>query len=102
MSQTNSKKEQSQVRVFVEVDGNPVGSLNLDIDRLWPLINHRKDDHIPIEWMDGAKFDSVLRAAVIKRLLRRLETHLYQALGDEIVKTELDVETFTLKAEAAA
>jgi hypothetical protein len=43
-----------------------------------------------------------MRAAVVKRLISRLETHLYQALGDEMVKAELDVETFNLKAEAAA
>ena len=103
MSQTNSKREnQSHVRVVVEVDGNPVGFVNLDIDRLWPLINHRRHDKQPVEWMDATKFDSIMRAAVIKRLVSRLEPHLYQALGDEIVRAELDVETFNLKAEAAA
>ncbi|PYS01308.1 MAG: hypothetical protein DMG15_22560 [Acidobacteria bacterium] len=104
MSQTNIKKESlsSEVRVFVEVDGNPVGCLNLDVNRLWPLINHRKRDHVPVEWMDPAKFDSIMRAAVIKKLIARLETHLYRALGDEMVKAELDVESFKLKAEAAA
>ena len=103
MTQSNNRKEnQSHVRVVVEVDGNPVGFVNLDIDRLWPLINHRSHDNVPVEWMDAAKFDSIMRAAVIKRLVSRLEPHLYQALGDEIVKAELDVETFTLKAEAAA
>jgi hypothetical protein len=103
MQQTNSKKEiPSEVRLIVEVDGNPVGVLNLDIDRLWPLINHRKRDIVPVEWLDAPKFDSTVRAAVIKRLISRLETHLYRALGDEIVKAELDVESFKLKAEAAA
>ena len=83
MPQTNNKKEtQSQVRVVVEVDGNPVGSLNLDIDRLWPLINHRKRGNSPVEWMDATKLHSIMRAAVIKRLLQRLQTHLYQSLGD--------------------
>jgi hypothetical protein len=43
-----------------------------------------------------------MRAAVMKRLLTRLQTHLYQALGDEMVKAELDVESFNLKAESAA
>ena len=52
--------------------------------------------------MDAANFDSFMRAAVMKLLLARLEAHLYRTLGDEIVKAELDVETFTLKAEAAA
>lgn len=104
MPQTNSKKESlpSEVRLVVEVDGNPVGFLNLDLDRLWPLINHRKGDRVPVEWMDRPKFDSIMRAAVVKRLLTRLETHLYRALGDEMVKAELDVESFNLKAEAAA
>ena len=104
MSQPNSKKEPvpSEVRVVVEVDGNPVGFLNLDIERLWPLINHRKRDLVPVEWMDPSKFDSIMRAAVVKRLMSRIQTHLYQALGDEIVKAELDVESFHLKAEAAA
>src|SRR2546425_12331386 len=103
MSQANLRKEslQAEVRVVVEVDGNPVGFLNLDVGRLWPIINHRKDDGVPAEWMDGTKFDSIMRAAVVKRLISRLETHLYRALGDEMVKAELDVETFRLKAEAA-
>ena len=103
MQQTNSKKDlPSEVRLVVEVDGNPVGVLNLDIDRLWPLINHRKRDIVPVEWLDAPKFDSMMRAAVIKRLVSRLQTHLYSSLGDEIVKAELDVESFKLKAEAAA
>jgi hypothetical protein len=98
------KKEStpSNVRLVVEVDGNPVGFLNLDIDRLWPLINHRKRDTIPVEWIEPAKFDSIVRAAVIKRLISRIEGRLYQTLGDEMVKAELDVETCTLKADAAA
>ena len=103
MSQPNAKKDSvpSEVRVIVEVDGNPVGFLNLDVGRLWPLINHWGGDGAPAEWMDGTKFDSIMRAAVVKRLISRLEKHLYRALGDEMVKAELDVETFRLKAEAA-
>jgi hypothetical protein len=104
MSQINTKKEPapSEMRLVVEVDGNPVGFLNLDLTRLWPLINHRKGDHLPVEWMDPAKFDSIMRAAVVKRLMLRLQAHMYKTLGDEMVKAELDVETITLKAEAAA
>ena len=104
MSHTHTKKEPvpTEVRVVVEVDGNPVGFLNLDIERLWPLINHRMDGASPIEWMDTAKFDSAMRAAVIKRLMARMQNRLYQTLGDEIVKAELDVESFILKADAAA
>jgi hypothetical protein len=97
------KKEiTSEMRIVVEVDGNPVGFLNLDIDRLWPLINHRQREGVPVEWMDGTKFHSIMRAVIIKRLLARLQTHLYRTLGDEMVKAELDIESFTLKAEAAA
>jgi hypothetical protein len=92
----------SEVRVVVEVDGNPVGFLQLDVERLWPLINHRKQEDVPVEWIDAAKFDSIVRAAVVKRLMSRLEQHLYRTLGDEIVKAQLDVEAFTLKVEAAA
>jgi hypothetical protein len=102
MQQTNLKKEiPSEVRMVVEVDGKPVGFLNLDMDRLWPMINHRRRD-IPVEWIDASQFDSMMRAAVIKRLISRLESHLYRSLGDEIVKAELDVESLNLKAEAAA
>ena len=104
MSQPNSKKESapSEVRLVVEVDGTPVGFLNLDLTRLWPLINHGNRDHLPVEWMDPAKFDSIMRAAVLKRLMARVEAHLYKTLGDEMVKAELDAEIITLKAEAAA
>src|SRR4029453_17010234 len=104
MSTTNTKKEStpSQVRLVVEVDGNPVGFLNLDLDRLWPLINHRNRDTVPVEWMDQAKYESIMSAAVMKRLISRIEGRLYQTLGDEMVKAELDVENFTLKADAAA
>ena len=103
MTQSNAKKDAalSAVRLVVEVDGNPVGFLNLDVDRLWPLVNHRTRD-TPVEWMDPAKFDSIMRAAVMKRLMSRVERQLYQTLGDEMVKAALDVEDFTLKAEAAA
>jgi hypothetical protein len=104
MSQTHSRREPvpTEVRLVVEVDGNPVGFLNLDMERLWPLINHRMDGASPVEWMDTAKFDSAMRAAVIKRMMARMQNRLYQTLGDEIVKAELDVESFILKADAAA
>src|SRR5262245_4627382 len=104
MPQSNTKYEMTpgQVRLVVEVDGNPVGFLNLDLDRLWPLINHRKRDMVPVEWMDPTKFDSIMRAVVMKRLISRIEGRLYQTLGEEIVKAELDAENFTLKADTAA
>ena len=104
MTQANIKRDSapSEVRLVVEVDGNPVGFLNLDIDRLWPLINHRTRDTVPVEWMDASKFDSMMRNTVMQRLVSRIEGRLYQTLGDEMVKAELDAERFTLKAEAAA
>ena len=101
MSNTKRESLTSEVRLVVEVDGNPVGFLNLDLTRLWPLLNHRKRD-LPVEWMDATKFDSMMRAAVVKRLMSRIEAHLHGALGDQMVKAELDVESFNLKAEAAA
>src|SRR6185503_20769786 len=103
MPQTNTKKDSmpAQVRLVVEVDGNPVGFLSLDLDRLWPLINHRTRDGVPAEWMDPEKFDSIMRAVVMKRLISRVEGRLYQTLGDEMVKAELDVEDFTLRADTA-
>src|SRR5258705_9442502 len=98
MTQASSKKDSisSEVRLIVEVDGNPVGYLNLNLDRLWPLVNHRRGDTVPAEWMGTAEFESIMRSAVMKRLMSRLEGQLYQALGDQMVKAELDVENFTL------
>jgi hypothetical protein len=103
MTQANIKKDSvpAEVRLVVEVDGNPVGVLSLDIDRLWPLINHGKRDTVPVEWMDQAKFESIMRTAVMQRLVSRIERRLYQTLGDEMVKAELEVETFNLKAQTA-
>jgi hypothetical protein len=102
MNQSNRREVQYGVRVVVEVDGNPVGSLNLDIDRLWPLINHGRKESKPVEWIDAQRYETVVRAAVIKNLMNRLQSHLYQALGNEIVKAQLDIESFNLKAETAA
>jgi len=96
------KGAESEIRIIVEVDGNPVGILDLDVDRLWPLINHRKRDAAPAEWIDRARFRMAVRAAVARNLTQRLQTHMYQALGKEIVRAELNLETMVLKAEAAA
>lgn len=98
-----SKKDATaKVEVVLEVDGTPVGFLDLDVDRLWSVIDHRKRDGEMAEWMDRAKFDSIVRVAVIKRLVSRLKQNLYQFMGNEIVKAELDVETVMLRAENAA
>ena len=102
MTQNNRKDAAPEVRVVVEVDGKPVGFLSLDIDRLWPVINHRTRETAPIEWLDAHRLEDVIRAAAAKNLTNRLQSHLYQALGGEIVKAELDVESFILKAEAVA
>src|SRR5262245_16714074 len=101
MNQPNRKELPSEVRVVVEVDGKPVGFLNLDMDRLWPLINHRTRETSPVEWIDPTRLEAAIRAATIKNLMNRLQHHLYQALGNEIVRAELDVESLTLRAEAA-
>lgn len=97
-----SKRNTAEVRVVVEVDGKPVGFLNLDMERLWPLISHNIRETLPAEWIDRHRFDSMMRAVVARNLSNRLQSHLYATLGSEIVKTELDIEGFTLKAEAAA
>jgi hypothetical protein len=98
----DSTSRASKVNVVVEVDGNPVGFLDLDVERLWSVIDHRKRDGEMVEWMDREKFDSILRAAVVKRLVSRLKQNLYQLLGSEIVKAQLDVESVMLRAENAA
>jgi hypothetical protein len=102
MKEMKKKASAAAVRVVVEVDGNPVGFLNLDMERLWPLINHSIKETPPAEWMDPRRFESMMRAVAMRNLSNRLQSHLYQALGSEIVKAELDIEGFTLKAEAAA
>jgi hypothetical protein len=97
-----SKPNTAEVRVVVEVDGNPVGFLHLDMGRLWPLIHHNIKETQPAEWIDRERLETVLRAVVARNLSNRLQGHLYQTLGNEIVKTELDIEALTLKIEAAA
>lgn len=97
-----SKTNAAEVRVVVEVDGNPVGFLHLDMGRLWPLIHHNIKETQPVEWIDRRRLEAVLRAVVARNLSNRLQGHLYQTLGNEIVKTELDIEGFKLRAESAA
>ena len=97
-----ANKATAEVRVVVEVDGNPVGILNLDMERLWPLVSHNVRETLPAEWIDRRRFDSMMRAVVARNLSNRLQSQLYATLGNEIVKTELDIEGLTLKAEAAA
>jgi len=97
----SKKANAGTVRVVVEVDGNPVGLLNLDMERLWPLINHSIKETPPAEWIDRRRFQTMMRAVAMRNLSNRLQSHLYQTLGDEIVKAELDIEGFSLKAEAA-
>lgn len=96
------KASASEVRVVVEVDGNPVGFLNLDMERLWPLVTHNHKETPSAEWIDNERFETMMRAVVARNLSNRLQSHLYSTLGNEIVKTELDIEGFTLRAEAAA
>lgn len=92
----------TEVRLVVEVDGMPVGFLELDIGKLWPLINHRNHETAPAEWIDGRRFQNMMRAVVMRSLSTRIQPDLYRTLGNEIVKAELDIESFALKAEAVA
>src|SRR5215217_4982423 len=97
-----SKAGDAEVRVVVEVDGQPVGFMSLDMARLWPLINHRIKETPPAEWIDRRRFYTMMRALIMKNLSNRLQFHLYATLGNEIVRAELDIEEFKSKAEAAA
>src|SRR6476646_1699245 len=96
------KGAESEIRIVVEVDGNPVGILDLDLDRLWPLINHRKRDTAPAEWIDRGRFRTAVRAAVARNLTESLQKQLHPAIGKEIVQAQLNLETMVLKAETAA
>ena len=104
MNEVNRRDKElaAEVRVIVEVDGNPVGFLSLGVDRLWPLINHRIGEIAAAEWIDPKRYDAGLRAAVVHGIMSRLAGRLYQVLGEEIVKAELDAESYALRAEAAA
>ena len=92
----------AEVRVVVEVNGQPVGFMSLDMARLWPLIHHRIREVAPAEWIDHRRLQTMIRAVVMKNLSNRLQFHLYATLGNEIVKAELDIEGLTMKAEAVA
>jgi hypothetical protein len=92
----------SDFRVVVEVDGHPVGFLDLDVDRLWPLIQHRGGNGPAVEWINPDRYSAAVRAAVGRKMRERLQTRLLPILGDEIVKAQLDVENRALRAEAAA
>ena len=91
----------AEVRVVVEVDGQPVGFMSLDMNRLWPLISRRIQE-TSAEWIDPRRFRTMMRAVVMKNLSNRLQFHLYASLGNELVRAGLDIEGLTLKAEAAA
>ena len=96
------KAGDAEVRVVVEVDGQPVGFMSLDMERLWPLINHHMKETPPAEWIDRHRFQTMVRAIVMKSLSNRLQFHLYASLGNEMVKAELDIEGLKMKAEEAA
>jgi hypothetical protein len=102
MNSIDRHDPQAAVRVVIEVDGNPIGFVELDIDRLWPLIDHRHHNGVDVEWIDQKRMKQAMRASVMRQFMNRLQTHLYQAIGNKIVKAELDIESFILKAEAAA
>ena len=92
----------AEVRVVVEVDGKPVGFMSLDMERLWPLINHHIKEKPPADWIDHRRFQTMARAMVMKSLSGRLRFHLYAALGNEMVKAEFNIEALKMKAEDAA
>jgi len=92
---------EAEVRVVVEVDGQPVGFMSLDMARLWPLISHRFQEAPPADWIDRRRFQTMMRALIMKNLSNRLQSHLYDTLGKEIVEAELDIAGFKSKAEAA-
>ena len=97
----SKRNTSSEVRLVVEVDGNPVGFLSLDLDAL-ALINHRKRDMVPVEWMDPVK----VRLHHARGGHETASSHAsrdasIKTLGDEMVKAELDWKIH-LKAEAAA
>jgi len=94
-----TKAGDAEVRVVVEVDGQPVGFMSLDMARLWPLINHRIKETPPADWIDRRRFHTMMRALIMKNLSNRLQFHLYATLGNEIVRAELDIEGFKSKAE---
>jgi hypothetical protein len=103
MSKAQRTRElSSEFRVVVEVDGHPVGFLDLDVDRLWPLIQHRGSSAPDAEWIDPKRYGAATRAAITKKMRERLQSRLYPILGDEIVKAQLEVENLALRAEAAA
>jgi hypothetical protein len=56
-----AKSAESEMSLVFEVDGNPVGVLHLDLNRIWPLINHRKRDTAPPT--GSTEPDSALRFA---------------------------------------
>ncbi len=91
----------AEVRVVVEVDGQPVGFMSIDMARLWPLINPQIKEAPPAEWIDRRRFQTMMRAMIMKNLSNRLQFHLYATLGNEIVRAELDIAGFKSKADAA-
>jgi hypothetical protein len=95
------KEGDAEVRVVVEVDGQPIGFMSLDMARLWPLISRRIQE-TSAEWIDPRRFKTMVRALAMKNLSNRMQFHLYANLGNEIVRAGLDIEGLTLKAEAAA
>ena len=92
----------SKLKLVVEVDGKRVGVLDIDWNRLWPEVNHRKRESAGIEWIRSRELDALAKATMLGRFTRRLERRLYQGLGDEMVRAELDIENFFLRLEAAA
>ena len=97
MSKQNAKKESpAEIRMVVEVDGNPKPAKEME----------NEDRAVTIKATgsvrERADCEAIVRAAVVKRLMARMANQLYGTLGNQMVQAELDVESFQMKAEAAA
>lgn len=93
-------RQENSVRVVLEVDGSPVGFVNIDLDRLWPVLDLRRPDGPHAAWLRDSDFDTLVRNAVLKRFMEHLKADLYHAFGQSLVKAELQMESVNLKAEA--
>ena len=94
------RKDTAAIRVVLEVDGNPVGSVSIELDRVWQILDLRRADGPQTEWLKNSEFEALLRSAVLNRFTQHLKSHLYEAFGQSLVKAELDIENLNLKAEA--
>ena len=60
----------SKLKLVVEVDGKRVGVLDIDWNRLWPEVNHRKRESAGIEWIRSRELDVLAKATMLERFTR--------------------------------